>query len=85
MRTPPARLARELASPPGLPLYVGLGATEFDDAALPQSGVLPLRAGQVAQNLGADRIAVAIGEASVGVVALHLGLPVGLEGGQNFL
>ena len=51
----------------------------------PQGGVLQLGAGQVAQDLGADRVGVAVGQGLVGVVALHLGLPVGFQGGQNLL
>jgi hypothetical protein len=39
----------------------------------------------MAQNLRTKGVAVAIGEGEVGVVALHFGLPVGLEGGKNFL
>ena len=84
MRTPPARLASELASPPGFPCIDGLRSAKFDDATVPESGVFPLGAGEVAQNLGADRVGVAVGEGFIGVIALHLGLPVGFEGSQNF-
>ena len=69
----------------GVALVLGLRPAEFDDAALPESGVLPLRAGQMAQDLGAHRIGIAIGQGLVGVVALHLGLPVGLESRQHLL
>jgi hypothetical protein len=48
-------------------------------------GVLPLRAGQVAQHLGAHRIGVALGQGQVGVVGLHFGLPVAFQGRQNLL
>jgi len=47
--------------------------------------VLDLGLGQVAENLGAHRIGVAVGKGGVGVVALHLGLPVALEGDQYLL
>ena len=47
--------------------------------------MLPLGAGQVAQHLGAHGIGVAVGEGLIGVVALHLGLPVAFEGGQHLL
>ena len=45
--------------------------------------MLQLGGGQMAQNLGADRLGVALGQGQVGVVALHLGLPVAFKGGQN--
>jgi len=61
------------------------GTTEFDHPPLPKSSMLPFGRGEVAQNLGANRVIVAIGEGVVGVVALHFGLPVGLEGSKNFL
>ncbi len=61
-----------------------LRATKLDDAAMPEGGVLPFGAGQVTQHLCADGVGVAIGEGFIGVVALHLGLPIGFERGQNF-
>ena len=63
----------------------GLGSAEFLDAAFPERGVLDLGLGQVAQHLRAHRIGVAVGEGLVGVVALHLGLPVAFKGSQDFL
>ncbi len=69
----------------GTAFVSGLGAAQFDDAAFPQCGVFPLGGGKVTQNLGSKRIGVAVGESLVGAMALHLGLPVGLEGGENFL
>src|SRR6185437_12121402 len=62
----------------------GLLSSQFDDAAVPEGGMLPFGSGKVAKDLGADGIGVAVGEGFVGVVALHLGLPVGFESGQNF-
>ncbi len=47
--------------------------------------MLPLSAGEVTQYLGADGIGVTIGQGFVGVVALHFGLPISFEGGQNLL
>ena len=85
MRTPPARLASESASPCGLAGVNRLRAAQFHDAAVPQGGVLPLGAGQMAQHLGAHRVGVALGQGQVGVVALHLGLPVAFQGRQNLL
>ena len=67
----------------GIAVVNGLGAAELNDAAMPERGVLPLGAGEMAQDLGADWIGVAVGEGLVGVVALHLRLPVGFESGQN--
>ena len=46
----------------GIAFVDGLGATEFDDAAMPRARVLPLGTGKVAQDLRADGIGVAIGE-----------------------
>ena len=66
----------------GVAVVNGLRTTQFDDAAVPEGSVLPLGAGEVAQNLGTDGIAVAVGEGVIGVVALHFGLPIGFEGGQ---
>ena len=63
----------------------GLSAAEFHDAAVPEGGVLQLGSGEVAQNLGADGVIIAVGEGLIGVVAFHLGLPVGFEGRQNLL
>ena len=59
------------------------GPAEFDNAAVPQGGVLPLRGGQVAQDLGAYRVGIALGQSQIGVVALHLGLPVAFKGRQD--
>ena len=67
----------------GVAVVDGLGAAQLHDAAMPQRGVLPLGAGQVAQDLGAHGVGVAVGQGLVGVVALHLRLPVALQGGQN--
>ena len=69
----------------GIAVVDRLGTAQLHDAAMPEGGVLPLGAGQVAQDLGAHGIGVAVGQGLVGVVALHLGLPVGFEGGQNLL
>ena len=63
----------------GIAVVLGLRPAELDDAAMPEGGVLPLGAGQVAQDLGAHRVGVAIGQGLIGVVALHLGLPIGFE------
>ena len=63
----------------------GLGSAQLLDAAFPQRGVLDLGLGQMAQHLRAHRIGVAVGQGVVGVVALHLGLPVAFEGGQDLL
>jgi hypothetical protein len=60
-------------------------SAQFHDAAMPQGGVLQLRASQVAQHLGAHRVRVAVGQGLVGVVALHFGLPVAIQGVQNLL
>ena len=62
-----------------------LGSAQLLDAAVPQRGVLPLGAGQVAQHLGAHRVRVPVGQGQVGVVALHLGLPVAFQCRQNLL
>ena len=67
----------------GISFIDRLGAAEFDDAALPESGMLPLCARKMAEDLGAHGIGVAIGQSLIGVVALHLGLPVGFECSQN--
>ncbi len=67
----------------GIAVVTGLCSAELDDAAVPESGVLPLGSGEVTQHLGAHGVSIAIGEGLVGVVALHFGLPVGFEGGQN--
>ena len=69
----------------GAALVDGLRAAQFLDAAFPKRGVLQLGVGQVAQHLGAHRVGVAVGQGHVGVVALHLGLPVALKRGQNLL
>ena len=69
----------------GIAVVYRFRSAEFNDSAMPESGVLQLSAGEVTQYLGADRIGVAIGQGLVGVVALHLGLPIGFEGGQNLL
>jgi hypothetical protein len=37
----------------------------------------------MAQNLGADGVRFAVGEGEIGVVALHLGLPVALKSGED--
>ena len=63
----------------------GLRSAELLDAALPQRGVLDFSLGQMAQHLRAHRIGVAVGEGVVGVVALHLGLPVAFKGGKDLL
>ncbi len=62
-----------------------LGSAQLLDAPMPQCGVFPLSAGQVAQYLSAHRIRVAVGQGQVGVVALHLGLPVAFQCRQNLL
>ena len=58
-----------------------LRSAQLLDAAGPQRGMLQLGLGQMAQHLRAHGIGVAIGERRVGVVALHLGLPVAFESG----
>src|ERR1039457_227304 len=58
-----------------------LWPAEFRNAPMPQGGVFPLGASQVAQHLGANRVSVAVSQGLVGVVALHLGLPVTFQGG----
>ena len=63
----------------------GLGSAEFLDAAFPQRGVLDFGLGQVAQHLGAHRVGVAVGQGVVGVEALHLGLPISLQGREDLL
>ena len=63
----------------------GFGTAKFDNAAVPEGGMLPLSAGQMTEDLSANGVGVPIGKGEVGVVALHLGLPVSLEGCQNFL
>ena len=67
----------------GLAAVDRLGAAQLENAAMPQSGVLPLRCGQVAQHLGADRLGVPLGQGEIGVVRLHLGLPVFFQGRQD--
>ncbi len=62
-----------------------LGSAQLLDAAFPQRGVLHLRLGQMAQHLRAHRVGIAVGQGVVGVVALHLGLPVAFKGRQNLL
>ena len=69
----------------GVAMVNRLRSAQLHDAAMPERGVLPLGAGQVAQHLGAHRVRVAVGQGQVGVVALHLGLPVALQGRQNLL
>ena len=54
-------------------------SAKLDDAAMPQCGVLPLGGGQVAQHLGSHRVGVAVCQGLVGVVALHLRLPVAFQ------
>ena len=56
-----------------------LGTAKFDDAAVPKGGMLPLSAREVTQYLGAHGVSIPIGEGFIGVIALHLGLPVGFE------
>ena len=58
-------------------------SAQFLDAACPERRMLQLGLGQMAQHLRAHRIGVAIGERRIGVVALHLGLPVAFESGQH--
>ena len=69
----------------GLAAVDRLGSAQLHDAAVPQRGVLPLGAGQMAQHLGAHRVRVPVGQRLVGVVALHLGLPVAFQSRQNLL
>jgi hypothetical protein len=84
MRMPPARLASESASPPGLAGVDGLGSAQLRCGRATRWRA-PTRAGQMAQHLGAHRVGVAVGQGQVGVVALHLGLPVAFQGRQNLL
>jgi hypothetical protein len=51
-------------------------APELNDAAVPEGGVFPLGGRQVAQDLGAYRVGVALGQGEVGVIGLYLGVPV---------
>ncbi len=50
----------------------------------PELGVLEFGSGQMAQNLGAHGLCIALSQGEVGVVGLHLGVPVFFEGGQDF-
>src|ERR1700759_4626754 len=61
----------------------GFRSAKFNDAAVPESGMFPLGAGKVTQYLGTNGIGVAIGQGFIGVIALHLGLPIGFDSGQN--
>src|SRR6185503_18560006 len=61
------------------------GAAEFDDATFPESRMFPLSGCEVTQDLRANRLCVPIGKGVIGVIALHFGLPVSLEGSKNFL
>ena len=45
--------------------------------------MFPLGPGKMTQYLGANGVCVAIRKGLVGVVALHLGLPIGFESCQN--
>jgi hypothetical protein len=67
----------------GAAVVGGHGLAQLLNAAGPQGGVLPLCSGQVAQNLGPHRVGVPVGQGEVGVVALHLRLPVAFQGGEN--
>ena len=69
----------------GLAFVDGLGTAQLQDAPVPERGVLPLGGGQMAQHLGAHRVGVAVGQGQIGVVALHLGLPVAFQGRQDLL
>jgi hypothetical protein len=53
-----------------------LFAPQLNDAAVPQNGMLPLSASQVAKNLGPHGVSVPLGQGEIGVVGLDLGLPV---------
>ncbi len=68
---------------PGIAVVLRLGPAQFHDASVPQRGVFPFSAGQVAQHLRAYRVAVALGQRLVGVVPLHFRLPVGFQGLQD--
>ena len=69
----------------GLAVVDRLGSAQFHNATVPQRGVLPLGAGQMAQDLRAHRVRIPVGQRLVGVVALHLGLPVAFQRRQNLL
>jgi hypothetical protein len=64
----------------GLAFVYGLRAAELDNATVPEGGMLPLGTGEVAEDLSADGVSVAVGESEIGVVGLDLGLPVGFKG-----
>ena len=64
---------------------LGLGSSEFRNAALPQRGVLQLGLRQVAQYLRAQGVGVAVSQRLVGVVTLHFGLPVAFKRGEDLL
>lgn len=63
----------------GLAVVDGLSAAELKDAAMPEGGVLPLGRCEVAKDLGANGVSVALGKGEVGVVGFDLGLPVCFE------
>ena len=65
-------------------MIFGSMTTEFMDALHPKRGVLRLGCCHVAEGLAADGDVVAFGESLIGVIAAHLGLPIGLEGAQEF-
>ena len=67
----------------GLSVIDGRRSTELGNAIGPESGVFQLCGCEVAENLGADRFGVAVGQGLVRVIALHLGLPVAFQGSQN--
>ena len=62
-----------------------LWPAQLNNAAMPQGCVLPLGSGKVAQNLSADRVGIAVSKGQIGVVTLHLCLPVALQGRENLL
>ncbi len=69
----------------GLAVVDRLGSAQLHNASVPQFGVLPLGAGQMAQHLGAHRVGIPLGHGQIGVVALHLGLPIAFQRCQNLL
>ena len=62
-----------------------LRSAQFEDATMPKGGMLPLGSRQMAQHLGAHRIGISVSQRLIGVVALHLGLPIAFQGCQNLL
>jgi hypothetical protein len=58
---PAGPVGQRIRLPSGAALVDRLGTAQFHDPPVPECGVFPLRAGQVAQNLRTDGIGVAVG------------------------